>query len=146
MDLFLSSGDRRTPTLLGLLERVNLNHWTLRSRSHITTDGRSVSMSRYRARSGTCDQILRYFLSEVYFLKVAVLSSVSKEPNRVGVCFPLPLGTETDLVSEMVMGPKGVPDTKTYWLTDWLTISTWTSSSAQVYHHCPIHLHCTAIN
>jgi hypothetical protein len=28
------------------------------SRNHVTTDGQSVSMSRYGARSGTCDQIL----------------------------------------------------------------------------------------
>jgi hypothetical protein len=28
------------------------------SQSHITTDGQSVNMSRYRAHSGTCDQIL----------------------------------------------------------------------------------------
>jgi hypothetical protein len=28
------------------------------SQSHITTDGQSVIMSRYRAHSGTCDQIL----------------------------------------------------------------------------------------
>jgi hypothetical protein len=31
---------------------------TGRSRSHVTTDGQSVGMSRYRDHSGTCDQIL----------------------------------------------------------------------------------------
>jgi hypothetical protein len=40
------------------------------SKSHITTDGRSVSMSWCRARFGTCDRILFYF----FFFKVAVLS------------------------------------------------------------------------
>jgi hypothetical protein len=30
------------------------------SRSHVTTDGQSVSMSRCRAHSGTCDQILLF--------------------------------------------------------------------------------------
>jgi hypothetical protein len=32
--------------------------WYPRSRSRVTTDGQSVSMSRYLAHSGTCDQIL----------------------------------------------------------------------------------------
>jgi hypothetical protein len=33
--------------------------WSVfQSQSHITTDGQSVIMSRYRAHSGTCDQIL----------------------------------------------------------------------------------------
>jgi hypothetical protein len=41
--------------------------------SRVTADGRSVSTSRCRAHSGTCDQIL-YFLSDGYDLKVAVLS------------------------------------------------------------------------
>jgi hypothetical protein len=38
-----------------------------RSRSHVTTDGRSVSISKRRTHSGTCDQILlsvRRMLSE----------------------------------------------------------------------------------
>jgi hypothetical protein len=38
------------------------------SQSHITTDGQSVIMSRYRAHSGTCDQILlsvRRLFSEI---------------------------------------------------------------------------------
>jgi hypothetical protein len=41
-----------------------ITHWSEsrrtrnRSRSQVTTDGHSVSMSRYRAHSGTCDQIL----------------------------------------------------------------------------------------
>jgi hypothetical protein len=42
-----------------------------RSRNHITTDGQSVSMSRYRAHSGTCDQILlsvRRLFSEICYL------------------------------------------------------------------------------
>jgi hypothetical protein len=41
------------------------------SHSHITTDGQSVIMSRYRAHSGTCDQILlsvRRLFSEIYSL------------------------------------------------------------------------------
>jgi hypothetical protein len=29
LDLFLSSGERETPTLLGPLERANINHWTV---------------------------------------------------------------------------------------------------------------------
>jgi hypothetical protein len=36
-------------------------HWmcvTLLSRSHVTTNGQSARMSRFRAHSGTCDQIL----------------------------------------------------------------------------------------
>jgi hypothetical protein len=48
LDLFLFSGEgaeEETPTLLSLLERANLNHWTTHvrieswSRSHNTTDG-----------------------------------------------------------------------------------------------------------
>jgi hypothetical protein len=40
----------------------------IQSQSHITTDGQSVIMSRYRAHSGTCDQILfsvRRLFSEI---------------------------------------------------------------------------------
>jgi hypothetical protein len=50
-----------------ILKRINfrvpylsgnfLTSWTSQSRSHVTTDGRSVSLSRYRTNSGTCDQI-----------------------------------------------------------------------------------------
>jgi hypothetical protein len=41
-----------------------------RSRTHIKTDGLSVIMSRYRAHSGTCDQILlsvRRLFSEIHY-------------------------------------------------------------------------------
>jgi hypothetical protein len=61
LDLFPSSGEgRETPTPLDLLERVNLNHWTthLQVEVEVTlqlTVSQSVSMSRYRAHSGTCD-------------------------------------------------------------------------------------------
>jgi hypothetical protein len=71
MDLFPSSGEgRETPTLLGPLWKVNLNHCTTRRQSHITTDDQSVSRSVYRgleSSSGTCDQILlavRVLMSE----------------------------------------------------------------------------------
>jgi hypothetical protein len=37
---------------------INPNYAYSRSRSHVTTDGQSVSMSRYRAHSQTCDEIL----------------------------------------------------------------------------------------
>jgi hypothetical protein len=43
----------------------------LKSKSHVTTDSRSVSMSRCRAHSGTCDQILlsvQRVMSESYRL------------------------------------------------------------------------------
>jgi hypothetical protein len=44
-----------TTYICGFLPVVYL---TYRIRSHVTTDGQSVIMSRYRAHSGTCDQIL----------------------------------------------------------------------------------------
>jgi hypothetical protein len=48
LDLFLSSGERReTPTLLGLLERANLNHWIthVKSKSKLYYDRQSVGQS-----------------------------------------------------------------------------------------------------
>jgi hypothetical protein len=48
----------KTHTLLGPLERVNLNHRTIsQSQSHIATDGQSISKSWCRALSGAHDQI-----------------------------------------------------------------------------------------
>jgi hypothetical protein len=56
-----------------------------RSRSHITTDGQSVNMSRYRAYSGTCDQILlcvRRLFSEICCL-VSVVRSLWREVGSI---------------------------------------------------------------
>jgi hypothetical protein len=65
------------------------------SQSHITTDGRSVSMFWCRARYGTCDQIF----SPLF--KVAVLSlwgALSDE--RSGVSFVSILSMESIVVSQ----------------------------------------------
>jgi hypothetical protein len=46
LDVFPFSGEEwETPTLLGPVEKANLNKWTVRSQSqsHVTTDGQSVS-------------------------------------------------------------------------------------------------------
>jgi hypothetical protein len=61
----------------GCLLNVSTNLCRSQSQSHITTDGRSVSMSRYRAHSGT------YFLSEGCFLKVAVGRPLWREVGSV---------------------------------------------------------------
>jgi hypothetical protein len=61
-------------------------HALPRSRSHVTTDGHSVIMSRFRAHSGTCVQI---FLSvRRLFSEVAVLSLWSAlSDERSGLSF-----------------------------------------------------------
>jgi hypothetical protein len=68
-ELFIMSG---CFCLLAKSNQYLLNFWNLsQSQSHITTDGQSVIMSRYRAHSGTCDQMLlsiRRLLSEICFL------------------------------------------------------------------------------
>jgi hypothetical protein len=63
-----------TPTLLGPLERDNLNHWTTHAvRSYFTTDGQSVS--QYVLVSSTLVGLATryYFLSECCCLKLEVL-------------------------------------------------------------------------
>jgi hypothetical protein len=54
----------------------------VKSRSRITTDGQSVIMSRYRAHSGTFDQIL-LSVRRFFFLKFAVLSFLGRPLWRV---------------------------------------------------------------
>jgi hypothetical protein len=61
-DLLLSLVKLRLPECTVLTPKLHCSNCTwklvLCHRSHITIDGQSVSMSRYRAHSGTCDQIL----------------------------------------------------------------------------------------
>jgi hypothetical protein len=79
------------------------------SQSHITTDGQSVIMSRYRAHSGTCDRIL--FSVRMLFSEICCLAILGRPLWReVGsvICLSLssnlPLGLRSEVTLRLKVG------------------------------------------
>jgi hypothetical protein len=74
MDLFPSSdGGGGESTLLGPLERANLNHWATYvkvSQSYLTTDGQSASLCWCQATIRARDQF--FFLHEIFFSQLRI--------------------------------------------------------------------------
>jgi hypothetical protein len=62
LDLFPSSGEGETPTLLGPLERAHLTHWTIHVRFTETCDKAITGRSAMKP----CPKILQLMLREKY--------------------------------------------------------------------------------